>query len=306
VAFQDSYLTADKATLDAFAKASGVPELWLIDNQYKVPKTTQWNLGVRQMLGQFAGTVTYAGQRGVDQFTLSLANAGLNPDGSCCVGFGAPAFVWAPHGIQNVIFSTNDAKTWYDAVSLQLDRPYQRMAENQVGWGAGLTYTYAKRWLQGVDNLGDTFAFPTTYTIPKHPSNDERHRVVANWIADVPYLWGIQWSGLVTLGGKQTFDVGCKRFCNNYTSAGFTVPGLFPNQTVDTRFRKDLPPLGRTATSLGLTLDIFNVLNHNNLGCYSDFLGGGFNVNGSNPNYGLANCTVSDARRYQVGAELNF
>jgi hypothetical protein len=306
VAFQDSYLTADKATLDAFAKQVGVPEVWLIDNQYKVPKTTQWNLGIRHLFDQFSAAISYAGQRGVDQFTLNLANVGLNPDGSCCYGFSPPAFQWAPHGIQNVIFSTNDAKTWYDAVSLQLDRPYSRPSLEQFGWGAGLTYTYAKRFLQGVDNLGDTFAFPTTYTIPKHVSNDERHRVVANWITDVPVLFGIQWSGLLTLGGKQTFDVGCKRFCNNYTAGGFTVPGTFPYQNVDTRLRKDLPHFGRTATSVGLTLDIFNALNHDNLGCYGDNLGNGFNVNGSNKNFGLANCTVSDARRYQLGAELSF
>ncbi len=305
VAFQDSYLTADKATLDAFAKASGVPEVWLIDNQYKVPKTTQMNLGIRHVFDNFSAAVSYAGQRGVDQFTLSLANIGLNPDGSCCVGFGPPAFLLAPHGIQNVIFSTNDAKTWYDAVSLQLDRPYSRPSLDQFGWGAGLTYTYAKRYLQGVDNLGDTFAFPTTYSIPKHVSNDERHRVVANWITDIPYLFGIQYSGLLTLGGKQTLDVGCKRFCSNYTPGGFTVPGTFPYQNVDMRLRKDLPPLGRTASTIGLTLDMFNAFNHDNLGCYNTgnpVLGNG----NRDPNFGLANCTVSDARRFQFGAELNF
>ena len=306
VAFQDSYLTANKATLDAFAKQVGIPEVWLIDNQYKVPKTTQFNFGLRQAFGDFSATVTYAGQRGVDQFTLSLANIGLNPDGSCCVGFGPPAFLPSAHGIQNVIFSTNDAKTWYDAGSFQLDRPYHRLSEDSFGWGAGLTYTYAKRFLQGVDNLGDTFAFPTTYTIPKHASNDERHRVVANWVADIPVAFGIQSSGLVTLGGKQTLDVGCKRFCDNYTPNGFTVPGTFPYQNVDTRLRKDLPSFGRTATTVGITLDIFNALNHDNLGCYGDNLGAGFNVNKKNPNFGLANCTVSDARRYQLGAELRF
>ena len=306
VAFQDSYLTADKATLDAFARRSGVPEVWLIDNQYKVPKTTQFNFGVRQLMGEVAATLAYAGQRGVDQFTLSLANIGLNPDGTCCVGFGPPAFQFGPRGIQNVIFSTNDAKTWYDALSLQLDRPYSRSLTGNFAYGLGMTYTYAKRSLQGVDNLGDTFAFPTTKSIPKHPANDEKHRVVTNWIADLPSPVGIQWSGVVTLGGKQTLDVGCKRFCNNYTRGGFTVPGLFPYQNVDTRFRKDLPSFGRTATALGLTLDVFNLLNHDNLGCYGDFLGSGFNVANSNPNFGRANCTVSDARRYQLGAELNF
>ncbi len=299
VAFQDSYLTADKATLDAFARKSGFPEVWLIDNQYKVPKTTQWNVGVRQAFGQFAGALSYAAQRGVDQFTLSLADVGLKATGGCCTGFGPPGFLTANHGIQHVIFSTNDARSWYDAVSLQLDRPYSRPSLDRFGWGAGLTYTYAKRYLQGVDELGDTFAFPTTYTIPKHPSHDERHRVVGNWITDVPYLFGIQWSGLLTLGGKETLDVGCKRFCSNYTSNGFTVPGTFPYQNVDMRLRKDFPSFGRSATAIGITLDIFNALNHNNFGCYNTSIQ-------TDKNFGVPGCVVTDARRYQIGAELNF
>jgi hypothetical protein len=67
------------------------------------------------------------------------------------------------------------------------------------------------------------------------------------------------------------------------------------------RLRKDFPSFGNMATRIGLTLDVFNVLNHNNLGCYNTN-----NPSGSDPAFGTAGCTVSDARRYQVGAELNF
>ncbi|HEU4879050.1 MAG TPA: carboxypeptidase regulatory-like domain-containing protein, partial [Gemmatimonadaceae bacterium] len=42
VPWSDSYLSADKATLDAISKASGKPELWLIDNDFKIPKSTQY------------------------------------------------------------------------------------------------------------------------------------------------------------------------------------------------------------------------------------------------------------------------
>jgi hypothetical protein len=303
VAWNDSYLTADKAALDALVHSSGKPELWLIDNQFKVPHSTQWSLGLRQLFdGGLSGSVTYANQHAKDLFTLGLANTSLNSDGTCC----NTPFDWSAHGYNAIIYSSNDAETWYHSVQVRLDRAYSRPSVDQFGWGAGLAFTYAKRELQGTDNLGETFAFPNAPAIPRHPSNDEKTRIVANWITDLPYLFGIQWSGLATLGGKNTLDVGCNRFCgladqgsNPRIQGGFTVPGTFPYQNVDMRLRKDFPRFGQSATSVGITLDVFNALNHDNLGCY--------NVgNPKDVNFGKAGCTVSDARRYQLGAELNF
>jgi hypothetical protein len=48
-----------------------------------------------------------------------------------------------------------------------------------------------------------------------------------------------------------------------------------------------------------LTLDLFNALNRDNLGCYQT---GDRNAD----NFGKTDCVVSDARRYQLGAEVNF
>jgi hypothetical protein len=59
--------------------------------------------------------------------------------------------------------------------------------------------------------------------------------------------------------------------------------------------------------AFGLTVDVFNVFNHTNLGCYNtgnptrDASG-----NLKDTNFGTAGCVVTDARRFQVGAEYNF
>jgi len=305
VAWNDSYLTASRATLDAFSRATGVPELWVYDNQYKIPRSTQWSVGVRQLLpAGVSASLSYNNQRSKDLFTQGLANVRLNADGSCCFGFGPPAFLWNQHGYANIIYSSNDAQTWYSAVSATLDRAYSRPSLDAFGWGAGLAFNIASRWLQGIDNQGDTFAFPNTSSIPKHPSNDEKYRLVANWIADIPNLWGIQWSGLATFGGKQRVDVGCTRFCPGFQAGGYTIPGTFPYQSIDMRLRKDFPRFGRSATAVGLTLDVFNALNHDNLGCYDTGVTNAALAHVAT--FGNANCVVSDARRYQFGAELNF
>jgi hypothetical protein len=296
VVWNDSYLTADRDVLNALVGTFGRPEAWLIDNEAKVPKSTQFSAGVRQLIGDFAISASYAGVRGEDYFTMNWARFNLNPNGTCCVEFNL-----SPHGFNDFIYSTNEGKMWYDALHLQADRPYQRAAENQVGWGAGLTYTYAVRSLEGMDVLGDFFStFPVASGIPKHPSNDEKHRIVTNWIIDVPYVWGIQFSGLATLGGKFRKDVSCPpRFCAaTYERGGFTVPGTFPYQNVDVRFRKDFPRFGGNATAVGLTLDIFNALNRDN---FTDYETG----DRANERFGTPTA-VADARRFQIGAEINW
>jgi hypothetical protein len=300
VAWNDSYLDADRATLDQLVHTTGTPEAWLIDNKVKAPKSRQWNLGIRRVFGSVTASATYVGVRGVDQLTMNWANFGLNPNGSCCTSFPI-----SNHGFSNFIYSTSDGKTWYDALQVQVDRPYRRSSE-KFGWGAGLAFTYAERSVQGVDALGDLFAFPNTKNIPKHPANDEKVRIVANWIMDVPFLYGIQFGGLVTLGSGNRSDVGCPaRFCGTgYERGGFTpkrynfiVPGAFAYRMVDLRVRKDFPNFG--GNTLGVTVDLFNAFNYQNFGCYNT-------GSKTDPNFGKAGCVVSDARRFQLGMEYAF
>ena len=297
VAWNNSYLTTNPAvlnTLVANGQAAG-KEVWLIANDAKAPKSTQWNVGVRRQLGDFLVSAAYVGARGHDQLVFNWANLLLNANGGCCVGgsFG--------HGFSNILYTTSSGKTWYDALQVQVNRPYRR-TEN-FGWAAGLAYTYATRSLEGVDNPDDQFAFTQATRILKHPANDEKSHAVANWTIDVPYAYGVQFSGLITLGSGQLLNIG-----DRFNQAGFQpgafsppkhffiIPGAWRYRRVDLRLRKDFPNV--SGTTLGVTVDLFNAFNFQNFGS--------FNTDKTSAQFGVPTGLVSDPRRLQIGAEYSF
>lgn len=301
VVWNSSYLTADRTVLDNLVHSSGLPEAWFVPDNLKPPHSQQASLGVRQAIGTFLLSVNGSYVHGIDLPVLNWANFGVNAQGLCCTSFDVTTV-----GFQNFIYASNDKQTWYKAIQGKIDRPYARAEGSRFGWGAGLAYTYAQRELQGADGLDDDFAFPNATSIPRHPANDEKQRIVANFVTDIPYAWGIQASGILTLGGKYRQDVGCNaRFCppptagaNRYIRGGFTVPGTFPYRNLDLRFRKDLYNFGYGNVHYGLTLDLFNALNRTNFGCWQ--------TGDANATKFLPSCTLNDPRRAQLGVEANF
>src|SRR5205823_13024556 len=104
---------------------------------------------------------------------------------------------------------------------------------------------------------------------------------------------------------------------NQYQRGGFLVPGLFPYQNVNLRLRKDFPVRGGTTVlatgRIGVILDIFNALNHDNFGCFrtgnrTDSLPAPTPADPTRKIsvFGKPTCVVTDNRRYQVGAEYKF
>lgn len=294
VAWNNSYLTTDPTVLNGLITGSQAAgqEVWLIANNAKVPYSHQWNLGVRHFFGDVLVSVAYVGQRSYDGLVLNWANLAMKPDGTCCVGgdFG--------HGFTNIIYSTNSVRTWYDAVNVTLNRPYTRNAKDW-GWGGGFSYTSGSRYVSGVDNVDDEFAFPQDQFIKKHPVKDEKSRLVANWIMDVPYAWGIQFGGLLTLGTGPRVDIG-SRFNGNggpFIPGGFSppqypfiIPGAWAFRELDLRLTKEFPSW--SGGRLAVNMDIFNVLNTANYN---------FDGNSGHPN-GLA----SDPRKMQLGVDYSF
>jgi hypothetical protein len=297
IAWDPSFFS--RAGLEAAIAAGQAPaqEVFLVPNDLRPPKTYQWNVGVRQAFGTLLGSLAYTGARGRNGYTYEWANVALDPArNDCCINSNLPAYA-------NILVGNNSVRTWYDALEFRLDRPYQ--PGETGGWGAGIAYTLSWAEAEG----GDLFSFPnisTTFTTKRPILDDQRHRVVANWVVDLPYLWGIQFSGIATFGTGKPFNM--VQFSptptgNQRTLLGFERGSSFNN--VDVRLRKDFPAFG--GTNLGVTGDLFNVFNNDNLGCFDTVA---FNAGPTgpvpNPTFGRPGCTIGDARRFQLGFQYDF
>ncbi len=294
VDWNDSYLSG-RAAIDSLRLSNpqaGVPEVKLIPNDLRPPASRQYSLGVRRLFGTMAVEAAYTGVRSSNVFTFYFANMNFTcPERS----FGVPGcfVVNGIPGFGTILMADNAGKTWYDALQVKIDRPYRRSGASNWGWGAGLAYTFAKRQTEG---FNDDFSFPNPADYPRQVRNDERHRLVANWIIDLAFAYGVQFGGLITLGSGVNQDVG-DRFgglTNPFEPGAFDTP-TFKN--VDLRVRKDFPSFN--GMRLAVTVDLFNVFNFQNLGDYNTF-------SRTDPNFGKARQVIADPRRLQIGAEYKF
>ena len=149
-----------------------------------------------------------------------------------------------------------------------------------LGYGAGIAYTFAKRETEG---FNDNFSFPNPADYPKQVRNDERHRIVSNFVLDLPYLFGVQVGGLLTLGTGVRYDRGDRFGCRadpagpagnctiNTFDPGAGTPeqhsflglGHFGYRNLDLHLKKDFFAISRNR--VGVTADLFNVFNFQNL-----------------------------------------
>jgi hypothetical protein len=279
VDWNNSYLTG-RAALDSLRIANpraGAPEVKLIPNDLRPPRSNQFSLGIRRLFGTVVVDAAYTGIRSSNVFTFYWANQD-RPCGNvtCDIRHTIPGF-------GTILVATNAGKTWYDALQVKVDRPYR--TDGRVGWGGGLAYTFAKRQTEG---FNDDFSFLNGRAYPKQVRNDERHHLVANWIVDLPFAYGVQFGGLITVGSGVNVDLG-ERIGNPalpFRPGAFNTP---TTKNVDLRLRKEFPALGNAR--LAVTADLFNAFNW-----------WSYNYNNSGAVTGPAN----DPRRFQIGTEVAF
>jgi outer membrane receptor protein involved in Fe transport len=276
-------------------------EVFLVPNDLKPPKSNQWSVGMRHNFGEWNGSLTYNGTRSYNGFTYEWANLAINPaTHDCCLTKNVPAY-------QNVLVGNNSIHTWYNALLVQVDRPYVKVGN--YGWGAGLAYTLSKAEAEGTD----LFTFPQLAGSPlnaRHPIADDRtHQFVLNAITDVPWAWGLQLSGLAQFMSGSPINknvfVPLPAGGNQLTVIGFGRSAWFKN--VDLRLSKNF--LNVNGMQAAITGSVFNVFNTVNLGCFDEtFLNAGANPGQTVPNahWGKGGCTIADPRRFQLGVEYSF
>jgi hypothetical protein len=305
VRFQPRFLTLGRDVVNELIQnqRANTPEVKLIPNDLRPPKAQHFNVGVRRAFGDIEASAAYVGVRSKNIFTFYWANQ----DFTCPQrAFAVPGCFVSRQipGFSTILFGDDAGKTWYDALELKVDRAYRRNAAGNLGWGAGLAMTIGERETEGFNDL---FSFPSPVDYPRQVRNDERLRIVGNWIVDVPFAWGIQFSGVLTLGTGTKFDVGGRFDCHNadtcFEAGGFSpekhafiVGDWWGYRNLDLRIRKEF--INWRGSRVGVTADLFNAFNYQNLGDYNTF-------NRTDAAFGTARQVISDPRRLQIGLEYN-
>ena len=293
IQFNPSYLTeagfaALLASLAADPTSPGTSELRVVPNNLKSPYTDQFSVGVRQRFGIVRTSLSYSYIIGKNQVGYSPLNRTVATNAN-----GFYDFIPLTNGYSNVIAAFNTRGTKYHAVYLTIDKPYTRAS----GWGGGIAYTYARSKEKG---FSFNFDFPNIDARPFVPnSGDERHRIVANGIVDVPF--GIKLSTLITYGSGAPFFV--IDASEGFGARDIVFPGNVGNipyfLQVDLRVQKSLKLFGNH--EFAVSAQVFNLFNRANFGGADGFI-----PPDGNPNFGIPNGLAGPPRSFQVGASYKF
>jgi hypothetical protein len=239
------------------------PEVFLVANDMRPPKTHQFSGGVRQAIGTLRLTASYNGIRGYN----GMNYVRVSP-------FGGPETT--TRRSYNTVFATDDrVRTWYDALQLQLERPVR----GDTRWGGGLSYTLARSEEQGQSTdifWGFDDRYPTVADRPRlRAPGDQRHSVTANAVVRLPA--DIMLSSIVTLGsGIAVNATDASKGYGPYqqttyiyqppTRSFLGIGNVFAYQNADMRLERGLTVARGQHASV--VLDLFNVFNTANWGCY--------------------------------------
>jgi outer membrane receptor protein involved in Fe transport len=277
------------------------PEIFLVPNDLHPPYANQWTVGVRQKLGDWLGSLSYASSEGHNGTSWIF---GTLPPG---VPFNDRFGQWVGIPGYGIVLKMSDVReTKYDGIFLTLDKPYTASSR----WGVNVAYTYGEGEQQATTDEGTAFSFDYRYTsdFSFFPANgDERHRLVASGTVGLP--WNFIASTVISLGSGVPYtytDCGsgwdrCVTYFNGFRpeQEEFLFYDNWAYRSVDLRLEWEAPAIA-DRVRISLIGEAFNVFDFEN---YNGF--DGFIPPEGNPNFGNPN-SAFNARRYQVGLRVAF
>ena len=291
--------------MDELQRNLGTGDQYLIRNDYKTPYSDQFSAGLRQALGTWNGEVGATYSHAKNQFNWIAGdrdpNGGWGPRG----GSIDPNWGQGPQGYGMLVLGDFISQQKTTTVFARAEKPYTK----ESGWQAGVTYTWSdgkttnRDWTDNTFNWGygkpgDVGGFNPSMLV-------EKHRIVANALADGLLPWGLSLSGRMTLGSGLPFRItscpvnfdACKSFYGEPSpyrqfdiaaSKGFKVPG----------------------GEFSLRMDVLNLFNTVNWNQYDDWGGGPGNpqnfTGGDNPNTGKRTGTGLPMRTVKLSMRYSF
>lgn len=285
IKWDPSYLTV--AGLNGLI-ARGVapaPEVFLLDNDTKAPSSDQWSIGIRHDFGVFNASLSYAGVYSKDQLTWTCGIK--NPDGTC--DFGARPAASFGYGFSLL---SKGKEGWYSSGQLTVEKPFSS------GWGARLSYAYAKAEQTGNDLFSFNLLDPS-YGTRQRSQGVQTHTINLSGIANLPL--GFQASTLISLGsGFPFFSTDCsKGFDKCVDMVGGGDPPKW-TESVDLRLEKRFT-FGRSYDA-GVSLQAINLFNFTNEQYYEGFKPALPEVNA---NFGKAGGAYNP-RRLELGVSFRY
>ncbi|HYN21931.1 MAG TPA: TonB-dependent receptor, partial [Thermoanaerobaculia bacterium] len=304
LAWRDEFLSAEALRqLIASGQAPG-PEVFLVDNEMRPPRSDQWTLGIRHQFGNWLTSLSYAGVRGYNGLLYFFGD--LPPGTAFGDRFGNNVQI---PGFARVFVTSTARRSWYDGIFLNLDRPITADGK----WGFNLAYTYAEAEQTGTDNPFEGVAFgafdyldaDSLFQFPG--TNDERHRLVMSGTVALPA--NFQASSIITLGSGlpfTVFDDSTAPFTVRWNEGrpekkDFIIPDAWAYRSMDLRLEWQAPTIAN-AVRVSVIGEGFNVFNFDNGGCFESFKP---RLPAVNARFGEPNCQFN-TRRFQGGVRVGF
>lgn len=297
IAWNEAY--RDPAALRSAISANVSGDIWVLNNNAKVPYTDQFNIGLRQRFGDWQTSATLAYNHSQDAFIFVRGNR--MPDGSY-TSLG-PAYIrdnfpaaGRPAGYTGrVDIGSSNGEAKYLALYLMAEKTYTE----ESGWGVTGTLTLSSARSNQAHNFADAEMFNAGEQ-DAYGWQDvvglERWRFVGSGIYDLP--WDFELSGVLTLSsgpayGSIDFDgrdpPECPE-CIYFDDAGVNHPHGIAFKNLDMRLSKTFKLWG--AQEFTVDGDVFNVFDS------------------VNRNYttwgGRENSTQGYARTYQIGVRYKW